>query len=817
MPEEDLLQSKPSPKEDVVEGTPAKEVKKRTSSKSKDPSKKRHSKTRSDTSWLKDESKKRQSKSRDSPRKRSSKLDADGKPVESKRHSSKSKRHSSKGDSEGTNAESKRRSSKQKDSSKRSSSTSGEPSNRKSRTRSSKRHSQSGKAHKSEDSPKKHSSRTEKRSSSKPSKNLSSKKEDDVKEKSANEASKTVIPKSSTEKFTEQQDVKTNDSKHTKQNPTEDWESLLGKSVENDAKKSNNKGKDWDSVLGKPAERDGKQSDNKEAATLAHQESQTKGDSRPTPALGLLMGGLFKNDLGKEDSKPIPKTSPLPAKQDPQKEIRPQTASLGRILMGALSKKDLSKEEDSPPTPKTPPPEMQDPKQENSIQASPPKQTASLGMLEIFFGGSIEKALTVTAPIDSPISVEDGLMKSDDNIMEPPKTPILESPRSCSASDKGLEKKHSKDRTVKTAMIETTSDSSMDDTLNTTIDSESQEKLLGGTKKDKKAAAAALKKKLVHSAYKQLFCVLCSLIFVIGGLSVWYFWDDVLELFGGNKVEAAALIESPAPSISTSPSVAPSLSLMPSDLPSMVPSSNPSISDMPTRLPSQGPSVSMLPSISPSVSFAPSESFAPTGSLAPSSSPSMVPSGEPSLSQNPTWTRISSNWDFKVRLQWQSSYFWQEEKTERFWCLECVKCDEYGRGDGWEHGCRAYGSGSNNNCRNGDSLWIRDCRSRGNRFNVLQIDQKSFMLRLDNTNLCIERRNKHLMFRPCDENDMDQQFVPWYDWNKFELRPLAMESWGEREADCVSQLHHPKQDEVVGMHNCRLSRIYETRHWERYG
>ena len=33
-----------------------------------------------------------------------------------------------------------------------------------------------------------------------------------------------------------------------------------------------------------------------------------------------------------------------------------------------------------------------------------------------------------------------------------------------------------------------------------------------------------------------------------------------------------------------------------------------------------------------------------------------------------------------------------------------------------------------------------------------------------------------------------------FDFSKFELRPLVMEDWTEREADCVSQLHHPKSE-----------------------
>jgi hypothetical protein len=53
-------------------------------------------------------------------------------------------------------------------------------------------------------------------------------------------------------------------------------------------------------------------------------------------------------------------------------------------------------------------------------------------------------------------------------------------------------------------------------------------------------------------------------------------------------------------------------------------------------------------------------------------------------------------------------------------------------------------------------------------------------------------------------NDMDQLWAPWHDFSQFELRALEQEDWGEREADCVSQLHHPKSEELVGMRNCRL-------------
>lgn len=120
-------------------------------------------------------------------------------------------------------------------------------------------------------------------------------------------------------------------------------------------------------------------------------------------------------------------------------------------------------------------------------------------------------------------------------------------------------------------------------------------------------------------------------------------------------------------------------------------------------------------------------------------------------------------------------------------------------------------------CQQGDSIWIRDCRDRANRFNVLENRKSGFMLRVATTNLCITReRARYLKLDYCDRGRIDQQFVPWQNYDKFELRPLTMDGWSEREADCVSQLHHPKQDELISLHNCRLCRIYETRYWQVY-
>ena len=123
-------------------------------------------------------------------------------------------------------------------------------------------------------------------------------------------------------------------------------------------------------------------------------------------------------------------------------------------------------------------------------------------------------------------------------------------------------------------------------------------------------------------------------------------------------------------------------------------------------------------------------------------------------------------------------------------------------------------------------LWIMDCEDRGAEFNIVSNDRSGFQLRVDGKDLCVERgvfdevegvfRTRILNVRPCDNTIAGQLWAPFSSLGKFELRPYEHVGRDEKDAWCVSQLHHPKSEEVLGMHSCRLSRIYETRYWEEY-
>ena len=117
--------------------------------------------------------------------------------------------------------------------------------------------------------------------------------------------------------------------------------------------------------------------------------------------------------------------------------------------------------------------------------------------------------------------------------------------------------------------------------------------------------------------------------------------------------EKAVTAVTAAPTISSAPSDAPSISSIPSFQPSESPSKSMTPTDEPTNRPSSSPTSTMAPSDAPSPS--------------------------PSISWQPTVTPISSSKSFKLRLYWERGYFWQEESEETFWCVECTRCKERGR------------------------------------------------------------------------------------------------------------------------------------------
>ncbi|CAJ1937626.1 unnamed protein product [Cylindrotheca closterium] len=215
------------------------------------------------------------------------------------------------------------------------------------------------------------------------------------------------------------------------------------------------------------------------------------------------------------------------------------------------------------------------------------------------------------------------------------------------------------------------------------------------------------------------------------------------------------------------------------------------------------------PTFSPTLAPTDSPSFTPT--LRPSESPSQAPSIYDPPIKDP----------IQLRLYWESGYFWQESIFQTYWCAECADCPEYRLGDGVGpdfQNCTSPGD-TTASCNEGNQLWLQSCKntSRDYRFEFLHNDGSGFQIRAFNTSLCFSTvRNTYIEMRPCDSRRSSQLFNPIQFSTKFELRTYEERNLPVDEARCVSQLHHPKANEMIGLHRCDWAVNDTTNFWEQY-
>lgn len=175
-------------------------------------------------------------------------------------------------------------------------------------------------------------------------------------------------------------------------------------------------------------------------------------------------------------------------------------------------------------------------------------------------------------------------------------------------------------------------------------------------------------------------------------------------------------------------------------------------------------------------------------------------------------------YNFQLRLYWKSGYNWQESDEETWWCMECAKCDSHTLEDGVDADCVVAGS-SGSSCREEHNLWIRKCKDdrRDFKFNIITNPGSGDQVRVAGTNLCLSTvNNKYLELKSCNEASSRQLFAPIENLSKFLLRPYNQRNWTDNVAKCVSQLHHPKDKEVLGLHHCERARNDQTMYWEEY-
>lgn len=146
--------------------------------------------------------------------------------------------------------------------------------------------------------------------------------------------------------------------------------------------------------------------------------------------------------------------------------------------------------------------------------------------------------------------------------------------------------------------------------------------------------------------------------------------------------------------------------------------------------------------------------------------------------------------NFAFKLYWDD-YEWQEENFERKWCMECRgSCDE------------------------GDKTYISKCgRSKSERYDFVFVKGDYALIQVNGKNLCFERKSKSIYLRKCDKNKNDQLWFAKkgdFGGDRFEISPRGLTDF------CVTQRHHPKEDEEVLLETCTAARKSDTSYWNRY-
>lgn len=98
-----------------------------------------------------------------------------------------------------------------------------------------------------------------------------------------------------------------------------------------------------------------------------------------------------------------------------------------------------------------------------------------------------------------------------------------------------------------------------------------------------------------------------------------------------------------------------------------------------TRPPTDEPTISPEPTKKPTIQPSKTPTTRPSGRTPyPTPNPTPLRSANPTLSIAPTFPVQDPEHAFKMRLFWQSGYYWQEQWGERYYCMECVECEMWG-------------------------------------------------------------------------------------------------------------------------------------------
>lgn len=159
------------------------------------------------------------------------------------------------------------------------------------------------------------------------------------------------------------------------------------------------------------------------------------------------------------------------------------------------------------------------------------------------------------------------------------------------------------------------------------------------------------------------------------------------------------------------------------------------------------------------------------------------------ISRPPTTKAPQKPNGFRIKMYWEKGYFWQEERIEKFWCMECI-----------------------NGCKLGNQIHIMECDNDNTRFQFINDSSSAVQVKVADTNLCLELKGSSVIkLESCESNNSRQIFKSGrgnFNDGRFELHVSN---------GCLTQMHHPRCEEVVfNDNNCYLARYWDTSYWVKY-
>jgi hypothetical protein len=119
-------------------------------------------------------------------------------------------------------------------------------------------------------------------------------------------------------------------------------------------------------------------------------------------------------------------------------------------------------------------------------------------------------------------------------------------------------------------------------------------------------------------------------------------------------------------------------------------------------------------------------------------------------------------------------------------------------------------------CSAGGEIAIFDCDDSPTQWEFVSHGPNEVQIKVADRNICVEEfPGNDLELADCDSNNQKQRFVAFggsFNDRRFEISPKQRQGW------CMTQRHHPKNNESVNVEPCVTARRdgSNTSYWNKY-